>query len=371
MTTSDQPRADADAKPWLLYGCTGYTGRLILQHALRAGLRPVIASRDRNAVAELAAQHGLAFKSFDLSRIDDIEPHIAGFFLVFNAAGPYSQTAIPMVQACLRQRVHTLSLAAEIPILEQLRTFHAQALDRRVTIGVGLGFDVMPTDCLASMVKERLPDASWLVIGMDGHNRMSPGSMKEFIEQVGEHPLWIRVNGKLVATGLKTRWLDYGDGRKLSSLISWGDVSTAYHSTGIGNIEVYCSVSRADWLLVRAIAALRFLIRFRAVRSALNRCVDLLVTGPDADRRETDVSLLVAEGGNRAGARVCLHLTTPSAYRITYQIAVYAIQHVLEHPAGAGGVYTPSQLLGSASILDLEGVSRPTIGERDFAYPPQ
>ncbi len=366
MTASLERLADPPAKRWLLYGCNGYTGRLILEQSLRAGLRPVIASVDREAVTALAAQHGLACKVFDLTSVEAIEANIAGFDLVFNAAGPYSQTAIPMLQACLRQRVHNLSLAAEIPILEQLHTFDAQARERGVVVGVGLGFDVMPTDCLASMVKERLPDASWLVIGMDGQNRMSPGSMKEFIEQVGEHPLWVRVDGKLVASAPRTRWLDYGAGRKRSSLISWGDVASAYRSTGIGNIEVYCAVSRTDWLLTRAIASLGFLIRHRAVRRALNRCVDLLVTGPKADRRDAAVTRLVAEGGNAAGTRVCLSLTTPSAYEITSRIAAYSIGRVLERPAGDGGVRTPAQLLGSASILDLEGVSRPTVAQRPF-----
>jgi short subunit dehydrogenase-like uncharacterized protein len=358
--------ADPPARPWLLYGCNGYTGRLILEQVLRAGLRPVIASMDREAVTALAAQHGLACKVFDLTCRNVIEANIAGFDLVFNAAGPYSQTAIPMLQACLSQRVHNLSLAAEIPILEELHTFDAQARERGVTVGVGLGFDVMPTDCLAAMVKERLPDASWLVIGMDGQNRMSPGSMKEFLEQVGEHPLWVRVDGRLVASAPRTRWLDYGAGRKLSSLIAWGDVASAYHSTGIGNIEVYCAVSRTDWLLTRAIASLRVLIRLRAVRRALNRCVDMLVTGPDADGRDTAVTRLVAEGGNAAGDRVCLQLTTPSAYRITGQIAAYAIGRVLERTTVDGGVLTPAQLLGSASILDLEGVSQPTVRKRAF-----
>lgn len=355
------------ARPWLLYGCNGYTGRLILEQALRAGLRPVIAGKDRDAVSGLAARHGLAHRVFDLTRPEVIEENIAGFELVFNAAGPYSLTAIPMLQACLRQRVHNLSLAAEIPILEQLFAFDAQARERGVIVGVGLGFDVMPTDCLASMVKERLPDASWLVIGMDGENRMSPGSMKEYVEQVGEHPLWVRVDGRLFASAPRTRWLDYGAGRKLSSLISWGDVASAWRSTGIGNIEVYCAVSRTDWLLTRAIASLRFLIRLGAVRRALNRCVDLLVSGPDARSRDTALTRLVAEAGNVAGARVCLQLTTPSAYRITSQIAVYAVGRMLQRPPGPGGVHTPAQLLGSASILDLEGVSPPTVAPHAFA----
>jgi short subunit dehydrogenase-like uncharacterized protein len=125
--------------------------------------------------------------------------------------------------------VHNLSLAAEIPILEQLfRVSMRPARERGVIVGVGLGFDVMPTDCLASMVKERLPDASWLVIGMDGENRMSPGSTKEFVEQVGEHPLLgPRRWPACPPLAPRTRWLDYGAGRKLSSLVSWGDVASA------------------------------------------------------------------------------------------------------------------------------------------------
>ncbi|CAM4496393.1 MAG: hypothetical protein LEGION0403_FIIPPAGN_01689 [Legionella sp.] len=37
----------------------------------------------------------------------------------------------------------------------------------------------------------------------------------------------------------KTRFIDFGKGEKLATTIPWGDVSTAFYTTGIPNIEVY------------------------------------------------------------------------------------------------------------------------------------
>lgn len=346
---------------WMLYGCYGYSGELILEEAIRQGLRPIIAGRSARKVKATAIKHNLPYKVFDLSSAEDVEKNITGLDFVFNAAGPYTSTCIPMLEACLKQGVHNLSLAGEIPILEQLHGYDEQARESGVVVAVGLGFDVMPTDAMANKVKEIMPDATHLTIGLDGPNDMSRGSMKEFFEQIGEQPFWVRSNGQLIESKPKTTHLDFGNGRKLASSIAWGDTASAYHSTGIKNIEVYSSVSKSELLLIKTLTALSFVFKSKGVQRVLNSGIDLFLSGPDEKQREEGVTHLFAEGANDSGEKVQVRMTTPTGYKITYLGAVSAIQHMLQKSPNEGGYYTPAQLMGYEAITEIEGVSAMTI----------
>ena len=44
---------------WLLYGASGYTGRMIAEEAVRRGHRPVLAGRSAERVRPLAESLGL------------------------------------------------------------------------------------------------------------------------------------------------------------------------------------------------------------------------------------------------------------------------------------------------------------------------
>lgn len=346
---------------WMLYGCYGYSGELILKEAIKKGLRPVVAGRSESKTKEQANKYDLSYRVFDLSSKTTIEQNISDCTMVFNAAGPYTSTCMPMLEACLSQGVHNLSLAGEIPILEELHGYDHIAREKGVVIAVGLGFDVMPTDAMAAKIKQALPDASHLLIGLDGPNDMSRGSMKEFFEQIGEQPFWVRTNGVLIASKPKTAYMDFGNGRKLNSTIAWGDTASAYHSTGIPNIEVYAAVTKSDWLTIKLLNAFSFIFKSKAIQSLLNTALDKFMTGPDERTREQGLSYLFAEGTNPSKQKVRVYMTAPTAYKITYLGAVQAIKYILENPTKQGGYYTPAQLLGIDTITQIEGVSDMTI----------
>jgi len=342
---------------WMLYGCYGYSGELILKEAIRKGLHPIIGGRSKKKVSALAQKYKLAFRVFDLSSQTAIEDNIADCHLVFNSAGPYSSTCIPMLKACLNRGVHNLSLAGEIPILEALHGYHQEAKEKGTVVAVGLGFDVLPTDSMSNHLKHLLPDATHLTLGMDGPNDMSRGSMKEFFEQIGEHPFWVRRNGKLVASKPRTTYMDFGNGKKLASTIAWGDTASAFHSTGIPNIEVFAAISKADWLTIKTLDGLSFLFKFKSIQKLANTCIDCLLSGPDEETREKGQTFMTAVASNGSGEKIKINMSTPTGYKITYLGAVYAIEHMLKQAPVEGGYYTPAQLLGEKAICNIEGVS--------------
>jgi len=139
---------------------------------------------------------------------------------------------------CLRNRVHYLDITGEIDVFEALAARDAKAKAQGVTLLPGVGFDVVPSDCLAAHLKRRLPDAIDLKLYLSLGANMSRGTAKTMIEAVAAGTR-LRRNGRLVArTRAEEGSCDFGRGEKPTVQVSWGDVSTAFHSTGIPNIEV-------------------------------------------------------------------------------------------------------------------------------------
>ncbi|MFO7694268.1 MAG: saccharopine dehydrogenase NADP-binding domain-containing protein, partial [Vicinamibacterales bacterium] len=277
------------SRAWMIYGANGYTGELIAREAARRGLEPVLAGRSEPKVAALAGELGREHRCFDLGDASAVREGIAGMALVLHCAGPFSATARPMLEACLETGAHYLDITGEIAVFELAHGLDARARRAGVLLCPGVGFDVVPTDCLAATLKAALPDATRLALGFDSRGGMSPGTSRTSVEGLAQGGR-VRREGRLVPVPLawRTRRIDFGDGEKLAMTIPWGDVSTAGHSTGIPDIEVYipaspklvARLSRMNWI--------RPLLGLGPVQSWLKNRVGRTVRGPgEADRART------------------------------------------------------------------------------------
>src|SRR5579862_5966122 len=146
------------SEPLLIYGATGYTGRLVAEGALKLGIRPLLAGRNEAKLAAMAQRLGLDYRVVHLGEPQQLDRALRDIRVVLHAAGPFSQTAMPMVEACLRRGVHYLDITAEIRVIEDLARRDADARQRQVMIMPAVGFDVVPSDCLAAHVHRRLRD---------------------------------------------------------------------------------------------------------------------------------------------------------------------------------------------------------------------
>jgi short subunit dehydrogenase-like uncharacterized protein len=130
----------------LIYGATGYTGRLASDRARSVGLDFEIAGRDEKKLAAASAELGVAHRVFSLDDPDSLPGHLAGCSVLLNCAGPFAKTAEPLMHACMEIGAHYLDITAEINVYRQ-----AEALgDGAATVGTmllpGVGWDVVPTD---------------------------------------------------------------------------------------------------------------------------------------------------------------------------------------------------------------------------------
>jgi len=139
----------------LIYGANGYTGKLIVQEAIDKGFKPIIAGRNSDAIEVLSKELDLPKRVFSLDEIATITHNLSDIYLVIHCAGPFSATAKPMMEACMLSNTHYTDITGEISVFELAQSFNQKAKDSNVVLCPGVGFDVIPTDCLASLLHEK------------------------------------------------------------------------------------------------------------------------------------------------------------------------------------------------------------------------
>lgn len=345
------------ADAWMVYGAYGYTGRLVLERALAAGHRPVVAGRDQARTESLALEFGLAHRSFDLADTQGLRRGLEGMRAVLHCAGPFSSTAAPMIAACLQVGAHYLDITGEIDVFAYAHANDSAARKHGVAVVPGVGFDVVPTDCLAAMLKRDLPDATELVLAFDAEGGPSRGTALTSIEGLGSGGR-VRRDGQLlkVPLGYKRREFTFPRGNRQTVTIPWGDVYTAFVSTGIANIEVYMA------LPPRAIAGLRRLrwltpvLGLAPVQWFLKRRVEAHIKGPTRERRSDSRAYVYGEVRNPRGEVRAATLNTPNGYELTAEAALRIVQFLTTDKGPHAGFYTPSLLMGADFVKRLQGV---------------
>jgi short subunit dehydrogenase-like uncharacterized protein len=345
---------------FLIYGSYGYTGTLIVKQALEQGLEPVLAGRDVDRLKEQAKTFGLDYRVFDLDNPALIDANIIDLPAVLHCAGPFSRTYRAMAEACLRTQTHYLDITGEIEVFEALAAMDEEAKAARILLMPGVGFDVVPSDCLAAYLKKQLPSATHLTLAFKASGGLSRGTARTTLENLGRGGA-IRQGGQItrVPTAYRTRTVAFDDKPTTTVTIPWGDVSTAYHSTGIPNIEVYLAVPRK---LRRALIASRYagwVLQLPPVQAYLRRLTDRQAPGPDDDTLRSSTTHLWGEVTDDAGQRVEARLQTPNGYALTASSAVHIMKCILQHHTrGMVGFQTPSCAFGPDLVLELDGVTR-------------
>jgi short subunit dehydrogenase-like uncharacterized protein len=344
---------------FLLYGSYGYTGRLIAARALERGLRPVLAGRSEAPLRRQAAELGLPWRAVALDDPAALDAALADVPVVLHAAGPFARTARPMAEACLRTGTHYLDITGEIAVFEALAARGAQAEAAGVMLLPGVGFDVVPTDSLAAHLARRLPGAARLALAFQPvGGGVSHGTATTMVENLAAGGA-VRRGGRIipVPAAYRTRRVDFGRGPVEVTTIPWGDVSTAFHSTGIPDVEVYTRVPAPARRMMVASRYLGWALGSGPVQRFLKGRIDAASPGPTDEQRARGRSLLWGEAEDGRGGRAAARMTTPEGYTLTAATAVGAAEEVLAGRAQPG-FRTPSLAFGPDWVLGFQGVSR-------------
>jgi len=357
---------DTTQQRWMIYGANGFTGVLVAEEAKRRGHRPVLAGRNAEKLKPLAARLGLAWQVVDLTDPVALTQALAEVDLVFHAAGPFVDTSAAMVSACLATGTHYVDITGEVSVFRETFALDAQARAINVVLMSGVGFDVVPTDCLAAYVAKHLPGIVSLEIAIAGVGGVTAGTAKSMLDGAGAGVL-ARRNGALVAQafGKGGKRVRFSDRERSVLPIPWGDLESAYRSTGVPNITTYMAFPRqlaegaaSAWPLAAAGApVLKLLLGQPKIRGALGKLIDSQVKGPSAEQREAGRSYVWVRGADAEGETREAWLEVAEAYTFTARSGVLAVERILAAPALCGAL-TPAQGFGEDFVLDVEGSRR-------------
>jgi short subunit dehydrogenase-like uncharacterized protein len=343
---------------FLLYGANGYTGNLIAHMASERGLRPIIAGRDAFEVERLARELNLDYRIFALDDAAAMDAALNEVTVVLHCAGPFSRTSKPMADGCLRTGTHYLDITGEATVIESLAARDAKAKEAGVMLLPCVGFDVVPSDCLAAHLKRRLPSATKLALAIKGMGRVSRGTATTMVENISRGGL-VRRNGKLtsVPAAWKTRMIDYGRGPVQATTIPWGDVASAYYSTGIPNIEVYAAIPAKLRRMMKLSRSFGWLLGSGPVQRFLKKRIGNQPAGPDETEREKGKSFVWGEVQDDAGGRAVSRLRGPEGYKLTAMTSLAIVSRVLGGDVSPG-FQTAAKAYGPDLIMEIEGVVR-------------
>lgn len=344
-------------KNFLIYGANGYTGEIIAREAAKRGLKPILAGRKREAVEALANELGLESRVFSLEETEKLDAALNEVDFVLHCAGPFSLTSKQMCQACLRTGRHYLDITGEIAVFEALAKQDEKAKAAGIMVMPGVGFDVVPTDSLARHLKNRLPSATNLSLaffGMGG--KISHGTQATMTMNIGRGGA-VRRGGEIVRVpaAWKVRPIDFGEALKRGVTIPWGDVSTAYYSTDIPNIEVFTVVPAQVQKMMVLSRYVGWLLAWGPVNKYLQSKIP--PGGSDAAQRAKGKSLLWGEASDDEGNKVTSRLQGPEGYDFTMLTALKICERILAGDAPVG-FQTPAKAYGAEMVMEIPGVAR-------------
>ena len=340
----------------LLYGATGYTGALIARAAAGRDLPLVLAGRDGERLQKVGQELGCPARVASLDEGRALRAALADIGVVVNAAGPFASTARPLVEACLETGAHYVDVSGEVDAIDAVAAYDGAARDAGIMLMAGAGFDVVPSDCLVARVKRRLPKANHLMIGIAGLDLVSRGSARTILQQLGRG-VRVRRDGQLVTVpeGVLEARFDFGQGARACASVSWGDVVTAFHTTGVPNIEVYFESTipvRAFHLLGQSLAVPPVALMSRMWLSAW---AEMQRDGPTETERATRRATIVVRAESPDGRSVISRAQTPEVYTFTAAAAA-AVAARVRAGEFEPGFQTPARIFGEDFVRSFHGV---------------
>jgi len=301
----------------MIYGASGYTGRMAAAHAKEAGLTLVVAGREEAPLQALATRLGVAYRVFALDSAADVDYGLQDIAVLLNCAGPFAQTAGALIEACLRAGVHYLDIAAELDSY--------QLAERHDLSAAKAGVSVAMLGSLAARAVERVPSPVSIRIALHVAGSMSRGSALSASQHVTAACLMRKDDVLTPRAPDALRDLDFGQGPLSCFPVTLPDLITIARQTGVGDIETYVHVSGSAFP---------------------EGGIDALPDGPTAQERadnryQAAVEVVSAEGGITRAV-----LDTVNGYSFTPLAAVVAARRVLAGEARPG-FQTPVGAFGS------------------------
>jgi short subunit dehydrogenase-like uncharacterized protein len=309
----------------MIYGATGYTGRMAATHARAAGLDLILAGRDETRLAELGRSHGAEHRVFTLDHGAAIDAALQDVAVLLNCAGPFQRTADPLMRGAIRTGAHYLDIAAELDSYRLAEAYDAQAQAAGVMLLPGSGGSVAMLGSLAGRAAKRVGRPHTIRVALHVAGAMSRGSAISAAENLTAECLE-RVEGVLRSREPgNTRDFDFGAGPVPCFPVTLPDLMTLWRALQVPNIGTFVHVSGSAFP---------------------TGDLHTLPDGPSAAEREANRYQAAVEVTGAGGEAVRAILDTVNGYSFTPLAAAEAARRVLTGEARPG-FQTPMGLFGN------------------------
>ena len=344
---------------FLLYGANGYSGELILRHANEYGLTPVLAGRSKEKIKPLAEKYGFRFEIFDVNENEKLRQVLSQYKVVMNTAGPFDRTAKQMVEGCLDTGTQYLDINGDIGVFEMIKSYNEAAKQKGVMLLPGTGFDVIPTDCLSLFANQKLSTAYKLEIAFATiGGGLSHGTATTVSQKLGQKGNY-RINGNItpIPLGKHAREIEIFGKKFFMVSIPWGDISTAYFTTGIPNIETFTGMPKSAFYLLKFQAIFNPLLRTKIIKNFVQKRIDSGSTGPPDEQRKKATAYVWVCASDEKGNHFTATLKGPEGYTTTYHASLNILKKVLQGNYQTG-YQTPATAYGPNLILEVPFTER-------------
>lgn len=348
-------------KTVVVFGATGFTGKLVVSALLSLGVKNVIlGGRDEDKLEALAQAHGgLAYRVADARRPETLPALVRGAHVVVDTAGPFIELGEPVVRAAIDAGAHFLDTTGEQAYMARvLERYHGAAKLGKLVVVNGHAFEFALGYCTASLLADSDPDIDTI----DVFNRVSGlgssrGTMKSALRELME-PALIRKNGRLVRRGpsplpIRVR-MPGSDKTELAVPFPGGEALHLARSHP-GVLNVTTNLVMPDKLAITLMAAwsvrptLRALDKLGALEPVRER-LDAGPEGPTDAQRARQRFKVLARGQGRGKTRGVL-AEGVDIYGITGKIAALGAKLLLEGAPLTYGVVSTDQAFGARAFL--------------------
>jgi short subunit dehydrogenase-like uncharacterized protein len=389
----------------LLYGATGFSGRLIIEEfmyqvkraresdSVGVPVRLVIAARERAKLEEIADMYGLEYRAFALDDQDIIERGLSDIDVVINAAGPFALTAQALATSALKARVHYVDINGEVDVYQRLDDFATKATNRNCALVCGAGCSATASDLLVdralatlrgTMQLDEPAELGAIRIAMKRPVDFSRGSAQTAWRSIREQVTVVRdvevKRGKSVrremratheAVGRLERTFDFAErpqkkedgelprGLRIATAVEAIDTLTAQRTAKRRGflahcIETYMDMDAGGRLAYQVGALTAPIAAMTWVRELANFQISFLPPGPTETEREAQTHVVLLEIEDVFREKVVeARFETPNAYQFTAQVVIAIARRLAsdrESDPPLIGWLTPSQVLEDTEV---------------------
>jgi short subunit dehydrogenase-like uncharacterized protein len=352
----------------VLFGATGYTGRLTAEAMLARGVKPVLAARDRTRVEALAAElGGLELATADVSDPSSVAALIERGDVLVSTVGPFARYGGPAAGAASSIGAHYIDSTGEPPFIREVFERYGVAAKRNdCGMLTAFGYDFVPGNLAGAIALERAGEAAvridvgYFVTGRAGRNSISGGTQASLLG-VANAPGFAFRDGRVREERAAKSVRSFGVGSKQRQAIS---VPASEHfalprvSPGLREVNAYLGWFGPASRAVQGMAAGGALaMRLPGADGLWNRLSERLgrgsTGGPDAETRAESGSHIVAIAYDSADNVLAeVHVSGIDAYTFTGRILAWGADRV------ASGALRDTGALGPADAFGLEELRR-------------